>query len=362
MNRPIILVTGGTGFIGSHAVVCLLQNGFSCVVIDNLSNSDISVLDKIKSILPDDVSEYLFFHQVDITDKDELEKVIQQYSLDACIHFAGLKAVGESVKEPLKYYHNNVEGTLNLVNLLQKYECYNLIFSSSATVYGNHAKDPNRMVETDRLGAENPYGRTKWMIEHLLRDVFTSEPNKWRIDVLRYFNPIGAHESGLIGENPNGIPNNLFPYIMQVLEGKRDKLRIFGDTYLTEDGTGVRDYIHVMDLVEGHIASLRNILEEDTEEDDDDETRSLNKKQERFDGHFREFNLGTGEGTSVLDMVRLVEEVSGKEIPYSICSVRDGDVACCVCNPDKAWEVLGWKTNRSVKDAIRDGINFSLKL
>lgn len=349
MNRPTILVTGGVGFIGSHTVVCLLQNNFKCVIVDNLSNSNIDVLRNIKEILPDELSQFMYFHKVDITDRYDLEEVMRIYTFDACIHFAGLKAVGESVSEPLKYYHNNMMGTYTLVKLLRKYGCYNIIFSSSATVYGENAKDPYHIVETDMLGATNPYGKTKLFIEHLLTDVYKSEPDKWKIDVLRYFNPIGAHESGMIGENPNGIPNNLFPYIMQVLEGKRDKLRVFGDTYLTDDGTGVRDYIHVMDLAEGHLASLRDILKPDPD-------------GEKHEGHFREFNLGTGEGTSVLDMVRMVEEVSGREVPYSICSVRDGDVACCVCSADKAWDILGWKTTRTVKDAIRDGLSYTYKL
>lgn len=332
-----ILVTGGLGFIGSHTVVSLVENGYRCVILDNLSNCDEIVLVNIKKILGDK-SDAVIFYKGDITIETYIENIMEKHEIHACIHFAGLKAVGESVEYPLRYYHNNISGTVTLLNVLNKYGCNHVIFSSSATVYGANAKNPYKITEEDTLGSTNPYGSTKLFNEYILRDVYNSDPNRWNIDVLRYFNPIGAHLSGLIGENPKGIPNNLLPYIMDVVRGKREELSVFGDSYDTKDGTGVRDYIHVMDLANGHVASLNNLFQQN--------------------GCFRTFNLGCGKGYSVMDVIKTVEKESNTNVKYSIKDKRNGDVACCVCDPKKANDVLGWKTELTLDDAVRDCLHF----
>lgn len=254
-----ILITGGLGFIGSHMTAYLLGKDYECIVIDNLSNAHINTINQIHKCVPNK-SNLLHFHNIDITDYEGVEFVMKKYNIIACIHFAGLKAVGESVEHPLLYYANNITGSLVLMNLLKKYNCKNVIFSSSSTVYGDAKRDNANILETDYLQPVNPYGKTKLYVENMFLDVSESEKNEWNVDILRYFNPVGAHPSGLLSENPVGEPKNLFPYISQVIEGKQQKLRIFGDTYLTRDGTGERDYIHVMDLVDAHYASLKDIL------------------------------------------------------------------------------------------------------
>jgi len=330
-----ILITGGTGYIGSHMVVYLLERNFDCVIVDNLINSHKKVIEHIKNILPASSSS-LHFHEVDISNEDEMEIIMQKYDFTSCIHFAGVKAVGESVDDPMKYYHNNVVGSYTLLKLLQKYKCRNIIFSSSCTVYGN--KDTDNIQETNSTIPVNPYGRSKLVVENMLQDINISEKGEWNIDILRYFNPIGSHQSGLLHENPIGIPNNLFPYILQVISGVKDKIRVFGDTYLTKDGTGVRDYIHIMDLVEGHYVCLQDMLNRD----------KLNAPK-----LCRTYNLGTGVGTSVLDVIKHFQTVSGMNIPYSICSTRSGDIAWSVCNPDKIKKELGWTTKYTIQDAIK---------
>lgn len=321
-----ILVTGGAGYIGSHAAVELLKNDYDIVVIDNLSNSHIESINRVKELTGRDFD----FYEYDLLDYGKIEQLFQKYEFDSVIHFAGLKAVGESVQIPLKYYHNNITGTLNLCEIMQKYNVKKMVFSSSATVYGTPDRVP--IDETFPLSATNPYGRTKLMIEEILQDLFISDPT-WRIALLRYFNPIGAHNSGRIGENPNGIPNNLMPYITQVAIGKRDKLRVFGNDYDTHDGTGVRDYIHVVDLVKGHIKALQYL-----------------------DKHVgvEAFNLGTGTGYSVLDLVNTFSDVNNIEIPYEITDRRPGDVAICYANPKKAEEKLNWKAEYDLRKMCED--------
>jgi len=325
-----ILVTGGAGYIGSHTVVELLQNGYEVVVVDNLSNSKPEALKRVKEITGKDFK----FYKVDLLDRDGLEQIFKENKLEAVIHFAGLKAVGESVSIPLKYYYNNITGTLILCELMQKYGVKKIVFSSSATVYGMKNKSP--LTEDMPLSTTNPYGSTKLMIEQILRDVYVSD-NSWSIALLRYFNPIGAHESGRIGEDPNGIPNNLMPYITQVAVGKREKLSIFGNDYDTHDGTGVRDYIHVVDLAKGHLKALEKVM-----------------KTEGVEA----YNLGTGVGYSVLDVVKNFEKATGQHIPYVIVGRRPGDVAECYADPSKAERELGWKAEKTLEDMCRDSWNW----
>lgn len=328
-----ILVTGGLGFIGSHTVVELLDAGYEVVVIDNLSNSKIDVIDKIKKITGKDIT----FYQKDVCDLDALEEIFSNHKIDAVIHFAGFKAVGESVREPIMYYENNLVSTLHLCKKMLEHECYNLVFSSSATVYG----DPERLPITEDCkvgGTTNPYGTSKLMIEGILKDICIANP-KFTSIVLRYFNPIGAHKSGLLGENPNGIPNNLMPYIVRVADKQLEILSVFGNDYDTHDGTGVRDYIHVVDLARGHLKAIDKAL--------------------KSEGIFY-YNLGTGTGYSVLDLVESFKKVNGVDVPYKIVERRPGDIAACYADPTKAYEELGWKAEYGIEDMMRDSYNFIL--
>ncbi len=321
-----ILVTGGAGYIGSHTVVELLNIGKDVVIADNFCNSKPVVLERIREITGKDFK----FYNVDLCDKAALEVVFASEKIDSAIHFAGLKAVGESCAIPLRYYQNNLISTLNLCELMAKYNCKNLVFSSSATVYGKPASVPIR--EDFPNSTTNPYGETKLMIEHILNDLYKAD-NEWNISILRYFNPIGAHKSGRIGEDPSGIPNNLMPYITQVAVGKREYLSVFGDDYDTHDGTGVRDYIHVVDLAKAHLAALE----------------WLTKKQ-----GCDVFNVGTGHGYSVLDIVKAYEAATGKAVPYKIAPRRPGDIDECYADPTKAREVLGWRAEFGIEDMCRD--------
>ena len=321
-----ILVTGGAGFIGSHTVVELLNIGKEVVIADNFSNSKPVVLERIRKI----TGKNFKFYNVDLCDKNALEVVFASEKIDSAIHFAGFKAVGESCAIPLRYYQNNLISTLNLCELMAKYNCKNLVFSSSATVYGKPASVPIR--EEFPNSATNPYGETKLMIEHILKDLYKAD-GEWNTAILRYFNPIGAHESGMIGEDPSGIPNNLMPYITQVAIGKRECLSVFGDDYDTHDGTGVRDYIHVVDLAKAHLAAL-NWLE----------------KKPGLDV----FNVGTGHGYSVLDIVKAYEAATGKKINYKIAPRRPGDIDECFADPAKAREILGWQARFGIEDMCRD--------
>lgn len=328
-----VLVTGGTGYIGSHTVVELLESGHEVVIIDNFSNSDASVLDKISMI----TSKEFTFYEGDVCDEKFLKDIFAKENIDAVIHFAGYKAVGESVEKPLMYYHNNLGSTLNLLEVMKEHNVYNFVFSSSATVYGKPDKLP--IKEDFPLSATNPYGYTKLMIERILKDLSYSD-EKWNIVLLRYFNPIGAHESGLIGENPNGVPNNIMPYIMRVATGEYDKLHVFGNDYDTKDGTGVRDYIHVVDLANGHIKAIEYLTKK--------EGLSI-------------FNLGTGNGYSVLELIETVKRVNNVEVPYVIEERRAGDIASCYADPSLANEKLGWKAERGIKEMCRDAYNFASK-
>lgn len=321
-----ILITGGTGYIGSHTVVEFLNAGYEVVIVDNFSNSKPEVLKRIKEITNKDVK----FYEADLLDKEALDGVFSENRIEAVIHFAGLKAVGESVTIPLKYYHNNITGTLILCEIMQKHGVKKIVFSSSATVYGMDNVSP--LKEDMPLSATNPYGRTKLMIEQILGDLYASD-NSWGISLLRYFNPIGAHESGRIGENPNGIPNNLMPFITQVAVGKREKLSVYGKDYDTHDGTGVRDYIHVVDLAKGHLKALEKVMNVTGVE---------------------AYNLGTGIGYSVLDIVNNFEKASGQRIPYVITGRRPGDIATCFSDPGKALKEFGWKAERDLEDMCRD--------
>ncbi len=321
-----ILVTGGAGYIGSHTCVELLNAGHEIVVLDNFLNSSNESLSRVKEITGKDFP----FYEVDLLDKDRLDRVFQEHRIEAVIHFAGLKAVGESVEKPLYYYHNNISGTLYLVEVMHKHGVKNIVFSSSATVYGLPESVP--ISESFPLSATNPYGQTKLMIEQILRDVQVSDP-EWSISLLRYFNPIGAHESGRIGEDPNGIPNNLMPYITQVAVGKLPQLQVFGDDYNTVDGTGVRDYIHVVDLAKGHLKALENVLQIKGVE---------------------AYNLGTGKGYSVLEMVKAFEKASGKDVPYNIVERRAGDIGECYADPTKAKEDLGWVAEKGLEEMCLD--------
>lgn len=323
-----ILVTGGAGYIGSHTCIKLLEAGYKVIIADNLSNSNIDVIDKIKKITNMDV----VFYEIDVTDENATNKIFVENNIDGIIHFAGLKAVGESVEKPLEYYYNNILSTLVLCRLCKKYNVNNFVFSSSATVYGNNTVP---FVETmDLLPITNPYGETKAMNERILSDLAKSNSN-FRVTLLRYFNPIGAHESGLIGEVPNGIPNNLMPYITQVAKGKLDKLKVFGNDYDTIDGTGVRDYIHVLDLAEGHVAAIKNIK-----------------------SGVNIYNLGTGCGTSVLQLINTFINVNKVDIPYEIVGRRPGDIAQCYADTSKAKIELGWVAKRNIEDMVRDSWRF----
>ncbi|MDN4071766.1 UDP-glucose 4-epimerase GalE [Fictibacillus terranigra] len=329
----MILVTGGAGYIGSHTCVQLLNEGYDIVVLDNLSNSQVESLNRVKEI----THKSFAFEEVDLLDKLEMERVFQQYSIEAVIHFAGLKAVGESVAQPLHYYINNVTGTLVLSEIMKKFNVKKMVFSSSATVYGLTNQVP--IAEDTKLGATNPYGRTKLMIEEILRDLQAAD-SEWSISLLRYFNPVGAHESGLIGEDPNGVPNNLTPYITQVAVGKLNELQIFGNDYDTIDGTGVRDYIHVVDLAKGHLKALDKVLNSTGIE---------------------AYNLGTGNGYSVLEVLRAFEKATGKVIPYKIVDRRSGDVAVSYADPTKARNDLGWKAEKGIDEMCADAWNWQKK-
>ena len=320
-----ILLTGGTGYIGSHAAVVLVDAGHQVVLLDNLSNSQVAVLDRLERILAHRVP----FVEADIRDTDTMIRTMRDHGIDAVMHFAGLKAVGESVKDPINYYANNVQGTISLLQAMDACNVRTMVFSSSATVYGDPQYLP--LDEHHPTSATNPYGRSKLHIEEILSDVAQSN-DKWNFVCLRYFNPVGAHASGLIGERPNGIPNNLMPYIAQVAHGERPFLSVFGDDYNTPDGTGVRVYIHVVDLVDGHLAAL--------------------EFAQNHSG-WHAINLGTGKGSSVLEMVQAFAQASGKDVPYQIMPRRSGDVASCYAKPDKAAEVLGWTAKKSIDDMCR---------
>lgn len=327
-----VLVTGGAGYIGSHTVVELLNRGEKIIIVDNFSNSKPEMLDKIRKITNKDFK----FYEVDLLDRENLDKVfVENPDIESVIHFAGLKAVGESVAKPIEYYHNNITGTLILLDVMKKYNCKKIVFSSSATVYGDPATVP--IKEDFPLSTTNPYGSTKLMIEQILRDVYISD-NDWSIILLRYFNPIGAHESGLIGENPNGIPNNLLPYINQVACGKLECLSVFGNDYDTVDGTGVRDYIHVVDLAKGHLKAL-------------DKARNFNGVEA--------YNLGTGTGYSVLQIVKAFEDATGVEVKYKIVERRPGDIATCYADSTKAKNELGWTAEKGIEEMCKDAWRFT---
>ena len=321
-----ILVTGGAGYIGTHACVELLNAGYEIVVVDNFYNSKPEAIKRIKDITSKDFK----FYECDLLDKGELDKIFNENNIEAIIHFAGYKAVGESVDKPLMYFQNNVTGTLILCEVMEKYKCNKIVFSSSATVYGVPKEVP--IKEEAQLSVTNPYGRTKLMIEQILGDLFTSN-NNWSILLLRYFNPVGAHESGLIGEDPKGIPNNLVPYIAKVAIGELDKVRVFGNDYNTVDGTGVRDYIHVVDLAKGHVKALEYALN--------------NKGIEAV-------NLGTGKGYSVLQIIEAYSKASGRDIPYEITERRKGDIAECYADTSKAFSMLNWKSEYDIDKMCLD--------
>ncbi len=322
-----ILVTGGAGYIGSHTVIELQNAGYDVIVCDNLCNSSRKSLERVEQITGKSVKFYL----ADILDADAMTKIFQENKIDSVIHFAGLKAVGESVAKPWEYYNNNITGTLVLVDVMKKFGCKNIIFSSSATVYGDPAFVPIT-EECPKGQCTNPYGWTKSMLEQILTDIQKADP-EWNVVLLRYFNPIGAHKSGLIGENPNGTPNNLMPYVTQVAVGKRPHLSVFGNDYDTHDGTGVRDYIHVVDLAKGHVAAVKKLEEK---------------------AGLKLYNLGTGKGYSVLDIVKNFEEATGVKIPYVITARRPGDIATCYSNADLALKELGWKAENGIKEMCED--------
>ena len=327
-----ILVTGGAGYIGSHTCVELLNEGFEVVILDNFSNSKSSSLDAIKKITGKDFK----FYEIDYLDKDALNKVFEENKIDAVINFAGFKAVGESVQKPIEYYTNNISGALNLLDVMRKHNVKKFVFSSSATVYGNPEKIP--LTEDCKIGGTtNPYGTSKLFIEQILKDVYVSD-NSWDIIILRYFNPVGAHESGLIGEDPKGIPNNLMPYIAKVATKELKELSVFGNDYNTPDGTGVRDYIHVVDLAKGHVLAL-------------------NKLEKEGKGLFI-YNLGTGTGYSVLDLVHAYEKANNVKVPYKIAPRRDGDIATCYSDPTKAKNELGFVATKTIEDMCHDSYKF----
>lgn len=327
-----ILLPGGAGYIGSHTAVELLNEGKEIIIVDNFSNSKPSVLESIRKITGKDFK----FYELDYLNREVLEKVFKENKIDAVLNFAGYKAVGESVQKPLEYYHNNITGCLVLLQTMKKYNVKKFIFSSSATVYG----EPERIPLTEDCktgGTTNPYGTSKLFIEQILKDLYNSD-NTWDICILRYFNPVGAHESGLIGEEPKGIPNNLMPYVARVAAGTLKELSVFGNDYDTPDGTGVRDYIHVVDLAKGHVCALNK----------------LDKEQK---GLFI-YNLGTGKGYSVLDMVKAFEKATGKNVPYKIAPRREGDIATCFADPKKAKEELGWVATKTLDDMCKDSWNY----
>lgn len=327
-----ILLPGGAGYIGSHTAVELLNSGKEIIIVDNFSNSKPEVLDRIKEITGKDFK----FYELDYLDREKLEKVFEENQIDAVLNFAGYKAVGESVQKPLEYYTNNISGCLVLLETMKKYGVKKFIFSSSATVYG----DPEIIPITEECktgGTTNPYGTSKLFIEQILKDAYVSD-NTWDICILRYFNPVGAHESGLIGEEPQGIPNNLMPYVARVAAGILEQLSVFGDDYDTPDGTGVRDYIHVVDLAKGHVAALDKL---------DKENKGLYI-----------YNLGTGNGYSVLDMVKGFEKATGKKVPYKIAPRRPGDIATCYADPKKAKEELNWEATKGIDDMCKDSWNY----
>jgi len=327
-----VLLTGGLGYIGSHTAVSLMSQGHDVVVVDNLSNSDKRTLSAIKKITGKDLK----FYKKDVRDKKSLKKIFKQNEIDVVIHFAGFKAVGESVREPLMYYENNLSSTFVLLDVMKEFGVKNLVFSSSATVYGRAEKLP--ITEDAVIGATNPYGRTKLFIEEILKDVYNAD-NSMNITILRYFNPVGAHESGLIGENPKGIPNNLMPYIMRVASGKLEMLNVFGGDYNTIDGTGVRDYIHVMDLAEGHVSAIDHII----------------------NSGLKIYNLGTGKGCSVLQMVDAYNKVCGGKVKYKIVERRPGDVDECYASAEKAKNELGWIAKRTLVEMCESAYNFEQK-
>lgn len=327
-----VLLPGGAGYIGSHTAVELLESGYDVVIIDDFSNSNKKAIDNIKKI----TGKNFKFYEVDYRNKEKLNQIFKKHKIEAVLNFAGFKAVGESVREPLKYYDNNLVGAITLLEVMQEHNVKKFIFSSSATVYGK--QDAEKMDESCKRGeTTNPYGTTKSMIEKILEDLYTSD-NSWDICILRYFNPVGAHESKLLGEEPNGIPNNLMPYIVKVASGKLDYLRVFGDDYDTKDGTGMRDYIHVVDLAKGHIKALEKLNREGT-------------------GIYY-YNLGTGNAYSVLDMVKAFEKANNINVPYQICPRRDGDIAIVYADPQKANDELGWTAEKDLEDMCRDSWNF----
>ncbi|MDO4438425.1 MAG: UDP-glucose 4-epimerase GalE [Eubacteriales bacterium] len=326
-----VLVAGGAGYIGSHTVVELLNAGYEPVVVDNLYNSSVVALDRVKQITGKDFK----FYEADLLDREKVDEIFEAEHPEAVIMFAGYKAVGESVAKPLEYYYNNIGSLLIMCDAMRRHDCKNIIFSSSATVYG----DPKEIPITENCPKgqiTNPYGQTKGMIEQMLMD-FNVSDSEWNVILLRYFNPIGAHESGLIGEDPKGLPNNLVPYIAQVAVGKRDCIHVYGNDYDTPDGTGVRDYIHVVDLAKGHVAALKKIEE---------------------NPGVGIYNLGTGHGYSVLDVIHAYEKACGKELPYVIDPRRPGDIACCYCNPAKALNELGWTAEKNIEDMCRDSYHW----
>jgi UDP-glucose 4-epimerase len=327
-------VTGGAGYIGSHTAILLIEAGYDIVIFDNFSNSSKESIKRVEKI----IGKKIPLVEGDIRDRDAIREAFRNYKIDAVIHFAGLKAVGESVEKPLEYYENNICGTLNLCYVMREFECKSIVFSSSATVYGDPKSVPIR-EDFPVGGVTNPYGRSKLFIEEILRDLYTSD-SSWKIVILRYFNPVGAYESGDIGEDPNGVPNNLMPFISQVAVGKREYLNVFGDDYPTHDGTGVRDYIHVMDLAEGHRKALDRI-------NSFDEVMTI--------------NLGTGKGYSVLDVLKAYEMASGREIAYKIVPRRDGDIARNYADPSYAKEILGWEAKRDLNQMCKDSWRWQSK-
>lgn len=341
-----VLVTGGAGFIGSHTVVQLLEGGYQVVVVDDLSNSSAVAIDRVKTIVGDEAAKNLTFYEANVLDRDAMNKIFDTHQIDRVIHFAGFKAVGESVSKPVEYYHNNIENTLVLIDVMRNHGCKSIIFSSSSTVYGD-PDNPPVTEEDPKKPATNPYGWTKWMIEQILMDVHTADP-EWDVVLLRYFNPIGAHPSGLIGEDPKGIPNNLVPYVAQVAVGKLEAVQVFGNDYPTPDGTGVRDYIHVWDLAQAHVAAVLD-----------------------FDGAFQRagnppdnylvINLGTGKGVTVREILTAFEKVYGQEINKREAPRRPGDAAGAYANADTAKRLLGWETHLSIEDGIRDALRWGDK-
>jgi len=321
-----ILVTGGAGYIGSHTCVLLIEAGHEVIIFDNFSNASVESIKRVEKI----VQKSIPYVEGDIRSVEDLDTVFGTYQIDAVIHFAGLKAVGESVEEPLKYYDNNICGTITLCGVMQKHNCKSIVFSSSATVYGDPQTTP--IKEDFPLSATNPYGRSKLFVEEILRDLYISD-NSWKVVLLRYFNPVGAHSSGTIGEDPNGIPNNLMPFIAQTAVGKREVLSIFGNDYETHDGTGVRDYIHVVDLAQGHVDAIEKLTDFDS---------------------VMTINLGTGKGYSVLDVVHAFEEASGKDVPYVIAPRRAGDIANCYADPTYAKKILGWESKKNLNQMCED--------